>query len=265
MTATPRLVAARALLVAVAVASAAACGLHMSLDAEARNEWTREYTLATDGTLEIRNPNGRTEIVAGDVDAVTVQAERVVNAANQEAADTALASFEIAETVSPDRVVLDSTQSGGGMSINLSRKVNYRVTLPRRANVKLTGSNGEVEVDGVEGRVEISVSNGRVTARGLGGPASVRATNGAVSVAMARLSADGVECETTNGMITLMLPRDAGADLSARVTNGGISHEGLDVQVLEESRRRLDARIGGGGPDVRLQTTNGAIRIRANQ
>ena len=52
------------------------------------------------------------------------------------------------------------------------------------------------------------------------------------------------------------------ARLSARVTNGAIKADGLDVAVSEQSRRRLDGTIGGGGPLIRLQTTNGAVQIR---
>jgi hypothetical protein len=245
----------------LAALGASGCGLNLSLSAEARNTWERDYTLAPDGTFEIRSPNGTIELATGEGDAVTVRAERIVNAASDEAAEQALAAFEIAEEVSPDRIVIDSGQRDNGVTFNLSRKVEYRVTVPRWANVKLTGSNGTIDAEGVEGRFEASVTNGRVTAQGLGGPASVTSTNGTIALTMARLGGD-IACETTNGAITLMLPDDAGAELEARVTNGRISHEGLDVKVIEESRRRLDATIGAGGPRIRLETTNGAVRVR---
>lgn len=241
--------------------ASAGCALHLSLDAEAKKEWSREYPLPENGTLEIRNPNGRVNLTVTDDDTVSVQAELIVNAATQEAADQALEAFTIQEETSADRIRLDSAP-GNDMTINLNRKVHYTVRVPRRANVTLTGSNGEVEVDGVGGRFEARLSNGRVIARNLSGQAAVRTTNGAIDLQFAALTTDGVECETTNGAITLELPDGAGADLSARVTNGRISHEGLDVQIIEESRRRLDARVAGGGPDVTLRTTNGAIRLR---
>jgi hypothetical protein len=61
--------------------------------------------------------------------------------------------------------------------------------------------------------------------------------------------------------VTVSIPRDANADVSARVTNGNITHSNLDLQVSESSRRRLDGRLGAGGPAVRVETTNGAVRI----
>lgn len=255
----PRLAAAFVMALA---ASGAGCALSLSLDAEARSQWSRDYTLPENGTLEIRNPNGRVEITVTDDDAVSVAAELVVNATTQEAADEALKAFAIAEEVDGGRILLDSS-ADNGMTINMRRRVNYTVRVPRRANVTLAGSNGDVEVDGLAGRFEARYSNGQVVARDLTGQASVRTSNGAINLGFAALAPDGVECETSNGMITLHLPDTAGADLSARVTNGQISTEGLDVQVIEESRRRLDARLAGGGPDVRLSTTNGAIRVRS--
>jgi hypothetical protein len=46
------------------------------------------------------------------------------------------------------------------------------------------------------------------------------------------------------------------------VTNGTISTTDLSVTTAEQSRRRLEGTIGGGGPQVRLSTTNGEIRVR---
>jgi hypothetical protein len=63
------------------------------------------------------------------------------------------------------------------------------------------------------------------------------------------------------GRISLAVPKTANAELSARVSNGAISSEGLDLRVSEQSRRRLDGRLGTGGPMIRLETTNGAIRV----
>jgi len=258
-----RLLPAPVLLLALAATSLSACHLGISLNAEARNEWTRDYTLADGGTFEIRNTNGQVTLEVGDGDKVRVAAQRVVNASTQDAADTALESFEIGERVSPDHITHDSTSRG--LSINLSRKVIYRVTVPRWANVTLSGTNNSIDATGVEGRFTVDVTNGRVTAAGLAGPTSVETTNGAVSLGMARLGDDGLRCETTNGSITIMLPPDAGADVDIRVTNGGISHDGLSLDVIDQSRRQLEARVAGGGPPVRLRATNGAIRLRPSR
>jgi DUF4097 and DUF4098 domain-containing protein YvlB len=201
-------------------------------------------------------------VETGDGDAVTIVAERIVKAATDEAAQEALDAFEIEETVSSDSIKLDSTNKSQGISFNMNRTVNYTIHLPRSANLVVRSTNGNVDVTGVGGQFDVRTTNGRVLARDLEGSAKVTATNGTVSLSMASLGRDGVNCQTTNGTITITLPTDAAADLSARVSNGAISYEGLDLRVSEESRRRLDGTIGGGGPEVRLQTTNGRIRVQ---
>jgi len=47
------------------------------------------------------------------------------------------------------------------------------------------------------------------------------------------------------------------------VTNGGIDTGPLPVEKVEASRRRLEGRLNGGGPTIRLETTNGGIRLSA--
>jgi hypothetical protein len=46
------------------------------------------------------------------------------------------------------------------------------------------------------------------------------------------------------------------------VTNGAISTSDLNLSATEQSRRRVEGAIGGGGPAIRLETTNGLITVR---
>jgi len=238
-----------------------ACNVDISTDAEARDQWTRSYTLEKGGAFEVRNTNGRIRIETTDGNAVEVSAERVVRAGTDEAAKTALASFAIAETVAPDRILLDSTGSSG-MAVRVQRQVHYTIRLPRWANVTIKETNGDLEISGLSGTFRAEATNGRIQARALENSAAVETTNGDVSLEFAKLGPDGVTCETTNGRIRITVPRDAKASLSARVTNGVIHTDNLTVTASEQSRRRLEGTIGGGeGPTLRLSTTNGEISV----
>ncbi len=60
-----------------------------------------------------------------------------------------------------------------------------------------------------------------------------------------------------------MLPDSAKADVTATCTNGGITvSPELTLAVTEQSRRRLEGRLNGGGTPIELQTTNGGVRIK---
>jgi len=248
-------------LILTAVASSG-CQLHLSPDIEAKEEWNRSYTVKPGATLDIRDTNGRIRIEAADGDTIDVKATKIVRAPDETAAKAALSEFQIAETATADRVELDSTTKGISLTIGLSRSVNYNVTVPRWLNVVVRTTNGDIEVTGVAGQFKATTTNGRVVALGLEQGAEVEATNGLIRLDFAKLGDAGVRCDTTNGTISVTLPRDAKARVSAHVSNGRISTENLQMETTEQSRRRLEGTLGGGGATVRLETTNGAIDIR---
>jgi len=248
-----------AALLVLTVIAASGCNLQLSTDVEARDEWTRSYPISATGTLSIVNSNGRTTVEAADTETIEITAERFVRAGTDEAAKEQLALFEMNEQITADTVSLDS--SSRGLSINVSRRVNYTVRVPRGLAVTLRSSNGEITATGIGGAFDATATNGRITGIDLSGRATVSTTNGVVSLTMAAIAEGGVRAETTNGTVTLTLPRDANATLTTQVTNGAITHENLDLQIIESSRRRLDGRLGAGGPDIRVRTTNGAVRL----
>ncbi len=235
--------------------------------AEARDQWQRQYTLAEGGTLEIRNTNGLIHLDPGDGTKVEVTADRIVRAGTDQAAKDALTAFEIQERVSPDHITLDSTSHGSGSSLlsNLSRRVDYHVRIPRGANVRLETTNGDIEEAGprLTGTFHATTTNGRIRASGLENSAQATTTNGVITLQMSKIGDDGVSCETTNGKIELAVPPGTNARVSARVTNGAIRTEGLSLNVSDQSRRRLDATLGSGGPPIKLETTNGTIELTA--
>lgn len=249
-------------LLAVGLVAASGCGLPFMLNAEAREQWKKTYTLAQGGSFEVHNTNGRIEIRVADGDTVDVVADKVVRAGSDEDAKNALKRLDITETVSPDRVRLDVDTHSFGMHINQSQHVDFVVKLPKWAAVTLVSTNGDIDVANIGGKFSVDTTNGRVQAEGLTNTARVESTNGAITLDFAKLGDGGVTCETTNGKIEVIIPRDSKAQLSARVTNGAISTSDLNLSATEQSRRRVEGAIGGGGPAIRLETTNGLITVR---
>ncbi len=237
-----------------------ACNLQLSTDVEAKDQWSRSYPLTPNGAVVIAGTNGRINVTAGEGDTVTVTAERIVKAGTEEVAKQQLALFDMKEDVKADRVSIDST--GRGFTINVSRRVNYTVTMPKGASLSLASTNGDILVTNVGGHFSAEATNGRVTATGLRQSAKVSTTNGLIDLAFDSVAGEGIAAETTNGTISVSLPNSTNADFSARVSNGAINRENLTLQVSEESRRRLDGRMGTGGTRIRLETTNGSITVR---
>jgi DUF4097 and DUF4098 domain-containing protein YvlB len=122
--------------------------------------------------------------------------------------------------------------------------------------------NGGLDVSGIEGRVHAEATNGGIRARDLIGPIEASTTNGGVDVSMLKLS-DSIKLETVNGGIKLSLPADAKASVLAQVVNGGIDVDGVTIDAQTMSKRKLEGKMNGGGPNIDLQGVNGGIKISA--
>ncbi len=252
--------ATAALGILLLAATVSACGLEFSTGVEAREAWTKTYKVKAGATVELREPNGRIRVEGTDGDEVTINATRVAKGPNDEATKAALAEVKISDTATADGVQIDSNTSSG-MSFRVSKRVDYDVKMPRDGQLTIRNTNGEIRVVSVAGFVKIESTNGDIELRGIEKGAEVTATNGRIQIEMASVGDGGVRCRTTNGQIVLTLPASSKANLAARVVNGVVHTENLSLASSDSSYRRLDATLGGGGPQIRLDTTNGEVRI----
>lgn len=227
---------------------------------KAQDEWTRSYTIAAGGRIEVVNINGTITASPGDGPAVEVRAERVAKASNDEAARELLKKIEIVETKSGDAVRIETKvpKMSWGRS---GHEVKYWVKVPKGLAMNFETVNGGVRLENLDGQVVASTTNGGVKGHGLRGSVRAGTTNGGVEIDMADVTGE-IDLETTNGGIRLRLPDRTKASLDARCTNGGISvDDSLAVETAEKSRRKFRGDMNGGGHRVSLETTNGGIRI----
>jgi hypothetical protein len=142
--------------------------------------------------------------------------------------------------------------------------VDVEIESPRDLPLTLVTNNGGIAIDDVSGRTRFETSNGGVSLTDVSGDVRGRTVNGGISVRLdRRWNGDGLDVETTNGGVCLMLPADFNADLHAETTNGGID---IDFPITVQGRltalnRRIDTTLGAGGPRVRVRTVNGGVRI----
>jgi hypothetical protein len=231
-----------------------------SFNVEQRESWTRDYTLAADGRLELANTNGRITVGPSPDDRVHVVADKVATAGTDQAARERLKQIEIVETSAGGRLRLETKMP----STNLFRggaSVTYTLQVPATIHVKVENTNGAVEINDVQNAVDVTTTNGRIEGRALGGAVRAHTTNGGVELELATIAANGVEASTTNGAVTLTVPADGKADVSASCVNGRINTSALALETVESSCRRVEGRLNGGGPRVSAATINGGIRF----
>ncbi|MQA91999.1 MAG: DUF4097 family beta strand repeat protein [Gemmatimonas sp.] len=159
-------------------------------------------------------------------------------------------------------------------------QVEFTVAVPDGVALVANTTNGSIEAEGLTGPIVAHSTNGDVRVEG-GARVIARTTNGSITIASAgeadarttngqitaRLgsmtSTDPLDFRTTNGSITLDVPPDANFDIDASTSNGGIE-TALPITVQGRlGRNNLTGRIGSGGREVRLRTTNGRISIES--
>lgn len=250
---------------------AAGCDVKMSADgdfslgvfkASAQDTWTRTYTVAPGGRVEIINVNGQITAEAATGSTVEVSAERTASAGSDEAARALLGRIEMREEAGADRVRIETIAPRVRMG---GHKVTYTIRVPAGVHVDLRTVNGGVRLENVGGEVRAASTNGGVRGRvAAAALVEARTTNGGVAIEMTGpLAAEGrVLLTSVNGGVDLKVPQDTRAAVSARCTNGRVSVDGLPFTAEgEQNRRRLDGTLNGGGGRIELQTTNGGVSL----
>ena len=141
--------------------------------------------------------------------------------------------------------------------------VSFEVYVPRQSNLEATTMNGGVSADSVDGRLDFEATNGGIHLTDVAGDVRAETTNGGVSATLggSTWKGQGLDLRTTNGSVTLTIPRGYNARLETGTTNGGMNID-FPITVQGTIGRRITTQLGAGGPLVRAITTNGAVRIR---
>lgn len=199
-------------------------------------------------------PNGGIVVRGGDVRDVEIRAGVQVRARTERAVD-ALAR-DVRVRVAPGEIRSTGPRTGRDESWS----VTYFITVPREADLDLATVNGPVGIREVTGRIRATTTNGPLRLDALSGDVRARTSNGPLSVALrgGRWAGRGLDAETVNGPVSLVVPDGYSAALEAGTINGPVSLGfPLTITVLGRRDRRFVTDLGEGGAPIRVVTTNG--------
>ncbi|HUG41609.1 MAG TPA: DUF4097 family beta strand repeat-containing protein [Longimicrobiales bacterium] len=252
----------RALAVALLAATAA--------PAAAQQDFEWRGRIAEGKVIEIRGVNGDVRAVAAAGNEVTVRAERRGRRDDPRSVRIEVVEHEGGVTIcavypTPDNARQENECRPGGGHNSVQRndvRVEFVVEVPARVRFAGATVNGDVDADGIGADVRASTVNGDVDVRTTGF-AEARTVNGDIMLRLGRSSfTQDVEFGTVNGSITIEMPEGLNADFRASTVNGSIDSDFPITVTGKVSRRSLRGTIGSGGPELRLSTVNGSIRLR---
>lgn len=151
---------------------------------------------------------------------------------------------------------IDAKTSNGGIDLNSVE-----------GSVSVTSSNGAITVDNVRGSLKANTSNGAIRGRIVdtvgGEPIQMSSSNGTIDLRIDSMHSNDITATTSNGGVTLRMPDASNARIVAQTSHHESVTTDFPIQVRGTlSKNRLEGSIGSGsGPQVKVETSNGPIRI----
>lgn len=152
----------------------------------------------------------------------------------------------------------------------ISKGVHY---LSQRSDLTVTQvagrvelTSGALEITDAAGNLNLKTREKDITIENVVGRARIENRNGDVNLRFAQVPKEDVEVINQSAGITLTLPAKSSFEIHAETRSGDINSDFDEPPVTKVSddrgNSRLDGKVGGRGPQIRLKTTYGAITIR---
>jgi DUF4097 and DUF4098 domain-containing protein YvlB len=224
--------------------------------------------------VTVKGVNGNISVDSWDKDIVEVVAVKKVKASCNDDAHEAMENLKIIVKENGNGIkvyadVPDRSKNKSGLfswlfaESNINYAIHYSLMVPKKFNVTLKSTNGNIKIVDTNGSIALKTTNGNIKAENVAGVVQASTTNGSIKVNIDKIEAnEEMRFATTNGSINLYLPSDVNLDLSASTTNGSVS---CDLPFKSEgsfSRKKMVGKINDGGAELVCKTTNGTIKIK---
>lgn len=235
------------------------------------NAFTWSGRIPSGHWIRIRNLTGDIDVTSSNSDRVEVTATKRWRRSDPQSVRIEVRKFGANDdnvvicAIWNDRTNCDERGYESHDVRNNDVSVQFRVAVPRGVKIGISTVNGAVGIEGATSEVEANSVNGDVEASSSGGPVSASTVNGSVTARMGRFDLDNdqdLNFSTVNGSVTVEFTGDLDADVDLSTVNGSFRTDYPVTLNGRIDRRHLRARIGRGGPRIRLSTVNGSVELR---
>lgn len=125
-------------------------------------------------------------------------------------------------------------------------------------------SGGSIKGTNCNGGIDVRTSGGHIWLGGIGRNVTARTSGGSIQAAMKTQPQSECSLRTSGGGITCTLTPDVTVDLEAKTSGGSVSTDFAVERLIQGKARknRLEGRINGGGPLLKLRTSGGNIHLQ---
>ncbi|MCC7242996.1 MAG: DUF4097 family beta strand repeat protein [Acidobacteria bacterium] len=135
--------------------------------------------------------------------------------------------------------------------------------------IEIRTADGAIRLEQAAGRLQLDTDDGSITVEGEPAVLRAKTADGAIRVRLRdeTTMADAWDLSTRDGSVTLTLPALFNAQIDAETRDGSVrsSHPGLTIEPGDGERRsaprEVRARMGDGGPVLKVRTGDGSIRF----
>ena len=127
-------------------------------------------------------------------------------------------------------------------------------------NAEVNTSNGDVTFSNFDGTIDINTSNGDIIVLG-GTLTGAETSNGNIEAGIYSITPEGIILDTSNGDIIISVLQGLNAEFDIDTSNGSISIDAEDLTDVRISDSDGRATLGEGGSTIRLDTSNGDIKV----
>lgn len=251
--------------------------------------------------LVLQNANGSIRIRGGQTQQCRIKADTQIAMRDEQRARKLLKKV-LVQVRPSDKMVWVEVDLAEELLGNQLIKTDFEITLPQKADLKLSTSNGSVDITGVTGEINCEIGNGTITAeeivgstrlginygeiriskadfkkslitanngpvtcQDISGNIQVKVNSGEVEVRYAKTAPNvcNVSISVNNGKIDFTGPVDFSAMVEAKTMVGAIETD-LPLTAEGVGRRKVSGKLGKGEGKLRLRTTIGPIKINDN-
>lgn len=254
------------------------------------NNYTFQVT--SPAKLTVRNIRGQVELVPGAEDEIKIEVITYLDDGNPDHTHIEITQHDDGEVEAVVRI----PENSFGFIHCKPLRVDFKIEAPAQTNIKVKNISGDIHAQGFTGKQRLATVSGALHLHDLSGDLNLDSVSGAIKGK--RLSGKGdisvvsgrmilTECDfstlkgstvsgsaqvqtdfaegpykltAVSGSVTLVVPENSDCDASASAVSGRF-YTDLNVSQSKVSKRSWKVRIGQGGPEVKLSTVSGNMRL----